>query len=608
MATLLRTVLLCSGLTLLLMAFGCVGERTDPIVLPEPAPVTQVPATPTPTPTMTFTPTPTMEPTPVDVDPAEMDKADAIDESGYWSDFDQSPLHPDGFTVRSALGEMWPRFRPEVSHYAVKCLAGGYLAISEHAAVISSETDGTTVASPELTVDGEPVAMSDGTFGYVRSETDDVDLRIAVHRGVAAAEYTIHCLPGDFPDVSARHHGDPGDTLYAVRPVVGRRLRGDDNWPRWSYMALVDRNGVPRWQSRDTGASTLFKVYSAGETRAVWAERIGLTDDPWNRGRWVFSNYRMVLADADFVASERVGTVGLRHTDAHDVNITPDGNRILLAYEPAMRDLREFGDYSETEPTHDSMVQIVSPEGEVLFQWNSWGKVPIADCVSHRFPPDYAHINSATMAGDDVLVSLRGCHRVMLLDGETGETIWSVGETALGDDEYGELGLSPPLRVVGDPLGRFCGQHSAHLLDGNRLLLFDNQSHCPSAPSYGPYSRAVEYEIDLAAGEARHVREYSMFNAESVLTGSLGTVEVVPGGNWLIGWGRIAADGEHVNAQGRPYASLSEVDPDTGEVIAEMRFSYHPWPAPLKPYPATSVEAVSGAVETVPAPGTPIVR
>lgn len=507
-------------------------------------------------------------------------------ELGYW-DRREADLHPDGFTVRSGLGEMWPAFDTAVEHYAVRCLVDGHLALTLHASALRDVGGSDAPADPEVVVNGDGGDAA-GPVRRFRNGADDQDLAIVVERDGDRARYTVHCLPADFPDVATRGVRPSDDVLYAVRPVIGRRLRGSEGWPAWSYLALVDRNGVPRWQRRSDHATSLFKVHPAEDARAVWSEKMGLTDDPYNTGRWVLGNYRIVLAGPDYRERSSARTVGLRNTDAHDFNVTAEGNYILLAYEPGLRDLSAYGDYSDREPVHDSVVQMVSPDGEVLFHWNSWGNVPVRDCMAHRFPQDYAHVNSAVMVDGDVLVSLRGCHRVMLLDGETGETVWSVGETALDDGEYARLGLTPPLRVTGDPLGRFCGQHSAHLLDGNRLLMFDNQSQCPSGEQFGPYSRVVEYRIDPAAGEARHVREYSMFDSRSVVTGTLGSVAPLDNGNWLVGWGRNTS-GLNRDAYGRPLSSLTEVDPETGEVQADIRFTYQGLPShiPVKPWPAT---------------------
>ena len=82
-------------------------------------------------------------------------------------------------------------------------------------------------------------------------------------------------------------------------------------------------------------------------------------------------------------------------TGAHDFLIKEDGNYILMAYEPATRDLSGFQDangelYSMMESTRDLAIQERTAEGTALLTWNSWDYLAIDDCTEHFFPDDYA--------------------------------------------------------------------------------------------------------------------------------------------------------------------------------------------------------------------------
>ena len=84
------------------------------------------------------------------------------------------------------------------------------------------------------------------------------------------------------------------------------------------------------------------------------------------------------------VASYR--TVGLENTDLHDFVLLPDGNRILIAYEPNAK-----------TGLVDAMIQEVDAAGEVVFEWSSAASRP----PTSRWSPDadYAHINSVAGHG-----------------------------------------------------------------------------------------------------------------------------------------------------------------------------------------------------------------
>ena len=177
----------------------------------------------------------------------------------------------------------------------------------------------------------------------------------------------------------------------------------------------------------------------------------------------------------------------------------------FLAYEPAQRDLsaitgEDGAPYDTDEAVEDSVIQEVAPDGREVMRWNSWDHLAPEDCTQHRFPSDYAHVNSLQYVEGDIVANFRGCSQVLRIDGESGEVVWRLGRS----NRDWPL---PPLAIVGDPYEEFCGQHSARLLPEGRLLLFDNGGHCQVDPSTGlseregeKFSRVAEYALDPGAG------------------------------------------------------------------------------------------------------------
>ena len=101
---------------------------------------------------------------------------------------------------------------------------------------------------------------------------------------------------------------------------------------------------------------------------------------------------------------------------------------------------------------------------------------------NHRFPDDYAHINSLQLLADgNLIASLRGCSMVLNIDraSGTGSTIWDIG------------GLHPSLQISGDPYGEFCAQHTATLNNIGDLFIFDNGGHCNGAREETTMSFAI---------------------------------------------------------------------------------------------------------------------
>ena len=255
-----------------------------------------------------------------------------------------------------------------------------------------------------------------------------------------------------------------------------------------------------------------------------------------------------------------------------------------MAYEPKNRELSHLQGFTDkngdpvtygTVRVWDSAIQIRTPAGVAVLTWNSWDAIPLEDCAAHRFPPesgDYAHVNGLQLYDDDIIATFRGCSAVLRIDpdGDTAHNVvWRLGRTNLSDEEWLAAGKgSPPMTFVGDPEGEFCGMHAGQLLPNGNLLIFDNGTGCvidPRTRESFQFSRAVEYAIDEANGEAVFQRAHSLHGTYTFLTRSSGHVEDLANGDWLISWGRSPTFGEVSQGYGnRPDEAATQVDPDTG--------------------------------------------
>ena len=368
----------------------------------------------------------------------------------------------------------------------------------------------------------------------------DVAVEVSDRRG--SATYYLHCTPPEFPDITIETRtAAVSEGLLLMTPGV----RGPDQ----SFLAIVDNNGVPRWVMRPNVQARNFRRYRDG--RYSFSTRADGTEPT-------------VILNADF---ERIDTVTLagdldpQHTGGLDFLIMENGNYLLMSYYPAERDLSAFDECmdeygssrrcSTSEQADDSVIQEVTPDGDQVLLWNSWDHVKIADCTQHRFPNDYAHLNSLhEMEGGDIVVGLRGCAQVLRLERSTGAVVWQLGgtEPMRADRPRPAAGATRYLPVVGDPEGEFCGQHHVTVTPDGSVLMFDNGNHCLGPrKARTPVSRIVEY--DIASGTvARFVREYRLPAADGFAANG-GGVTALANGNWLITWGN----------NGRPLA-VSEVD------------------------------------------------
>lgn len=315
--------------------------------------------------------------------------------------------------------------------------------------------------------------------------------------------------------------------------------------------------------------------------------------------RWAHAGYAesgdpgdwsWTVRDRNLRALRTVSTgAPLTTTGRHDFRVLEDGSTLLMTYEPSVRDLsalsfpdRDGQPFGTAVPMEDSAIQLRGPDGTVRWTWNSWGRLPLEDCAQHWFPGDWAHVNAVQWTGQGVLASFRGCSTILMIDPQAPpgeEIVWRLGVSNLSAEDWERRGLGPPpLAIIGDPEGTFCGQHAAQLLPppagGSlpHLLLFDNGVACVTDPHTGKplgrpsgvYSRAVEYALDLEQGEAIFVRAHALGGRRDQLGHAGGHVEPLPGGDWLVSWGGPGRATKAGTGGKTSTDAVTRVDPETG--------------------------------------------
>ena len=435
-----------------------------------------------------------------------------------------------------------PNFDPETFHYAVRCDDPETLSVSGAAAGGTAEVTLNRMPVPRAFEEREVVLR------------DDQDLAVVVSDGGGSVTYAVHCVGREFPLVrTVVREPARRDGLLLAAP-----FRTDDSGTPVSHIAVLDDNGVPRFHRRIPGWVLDFRRHAG---HRMYSYTLTLPGGAANG---------VVLLDERLRPVARPEPVGIHHSDSHDFRLTDEGNYLFVVYDPAERDLSPYPapdgrfPYSTAAPTRDSVIQEVSPEGEVLFQWNSWEKadgsgptIRAADCRwGDRWPQEYAHLNSLQLVDGDILASFRGCSQVLKIERPSGRVRWQLGGSrpAIPD---GRVRYS----IVGDPEPEgFCGQHTAIESPPGTITLFDNGFRCPedysrwrdSPGEAGRGARVVEYRLE--GEEAVFAREYR----SHLPSPARGAVQLLGGGRWLITWGV---------GLGRPVTGASEVDAAGREVF-----------------------------------------
>ena len=170
-------------------------------------------------------------------------------------------------------------------------------------------------------------------------------------------------------------------------------------------------------------------------------------------------------------------------------------------------------------------------------EWRSLDHVPISETYRKPADPlDYLHANSIEIAADgNLLVSGRNTWAVYKLDRRTGEVIWRLGgkhsDFAMGNGS------------------QYAWQHHARVVDPTTISVFDNGA--AGGTSSHSQSRGLLVTIDEAARTVQLRASYQ--HPDRLLANAMGSVDKLPNGNVLVGWGEepcateFAADGTRLS-------------------------------------------------------------
>jgi hypothetical protein len=262
--------------------------------------------------------------------------------------------------------------------------------------------------------------------------------------------------------------------------------------------------------------------------------------------------------------------------DFHEFLLLPNGHAVMMAYDPQAVDMsRVVPGGKPNAVVYGSIIQELDAAKNVVFQWRSWDYIPVTDCYDDLTAStfDYIHVNSIEVDTDgNFLVSCRETAEILKIDRLTGDLIWRWGGKHNQFAFAGDNALNAP--------NYFSYQHDVRRIANGHITLMDNgNQHRP------PYSRAAEYALDETGMTATLVWEYR--HTPEIFDPAAGSVQRLPDGNTLIGWGTS-------NFLGTGDIAVTEVRPDKS-IAYEMSmpkglFSYrarrYPWKSGL---PSASV-------------------
>jgi hypothetical protein len=218
-------------------------------------------------------------------------------------------------------------------------------------------------------------------------------------------------------------------------------------------------------------------------------------------------------------------------TDFHDFTKLRNGNYLVLTYEGRRIDLsveRPGGNKNAT--VVGNVLEEYTPGGTLVWQWKSLDYIPVGHATYNidfaMNSVDYLHINSTMEDADgNIIISARHTDAVYKVNKQTKAIMWTLGGCASVVNDFVFQNDSLSSSCVG-----FSHQHTAFRRANGNLVLFDNGNLHPL-----PKSRYVEYTLSESSKQVRKVREY--YHPQGVYAPSMGSVQELPNGNMLIGWG-----------------------------------------------------------------------
>jgi hypothetical protein len=349
--------------------------------------------------------------------------------------------------------------------------------------------------------------------------------------GIAAAGTGL--LSGrSAPDgASSVHHFRSRPDLRPAASVTDR-----DRGPVAPGVILTDSHGGPGQQGpmilNRFGELVWFRPLSSHASARLRAMNVRVQryqGEPvitWWQGAVVNGHGRghYVVANSSYQDIRKVFAHGGYRGDLHEFLLTDEGTALFSAYGTGRADLRSLGGSAGNLYYYGVVQEVDLATGRLIFSWRSDRHVPFRDSyarmrTSKTVGWDQFHINSIAVAPDgNLIVSARNTWTVYKIDRKTGKVIWRLG----GKHNDFTMGRGT----------RFAWQHHVTALAGGRYTIFDNEA---GDHRTGKRSRGLVLHVDEARRHVSLVRQYNP--PVHVLAAALGSVQELPDGHVLIGWG-----------------------------------------------------------------------
>jgi len=272
-----------------------------------------------------------------------------------------------------------------------------------------------------------------------------------------------------------------------------------------SFISILNNNGTAYWSQQRSTVGFDFKKQPNGNLTFF------ANDPP-----------RFIEMDGTYDTIHTYKCGNGYTTDLHELQILPNGNALLMAYDPEPVDMSLIVPGGHQDATVIGLIiQEIDRQNNVLFQWRSWDHMQITDATQEDLTDsliDYVHGNAIELDDDNnILISSRHIDEITKINRSTGAIIWRFG------------GKNNMFAILNDTM-RFSHQHDIRRINNGNITFFDNGSF-----RFPEYSRAVEYSLDEVNHTASLVWQFQ--RNPQVVSSWGGNVQRLSNGNTFIAWG-----------------------------------------------------------------------
>jgi hypothetical protein len=404
-------------------------------------------------------------------------------------------------TVSPALT---PNFDPSIHDYVVNCASSPevqFTAQGQNANIVLLYGNGGRINRPQPI----PVNYLQRTFPLNPGQR--------FHFVIAGqtSEYSVRCLPKDFPPLSTSIGGRREAEWYLFAPTLtlGSGIPSD-------YVVVTDANGTAVWWKSEPHSS------------AMDAKIIGQNLIAWT----VFGS------SGEYVIRDFAGRIqnAISGLDDHELQETPSGTYLAIQYVPRVcppdcADMSPWGGSTQAAVVDAQIVELDS-NSKVLWTWRTRDHIALSETGGTGWYPnvgnDIIHMNAVEPDGTDGLMfSARHLNAIYHITKSTGAVDWKIGGT-LRPESLAVLGDTRPSSM--GPTGQsLSGQHDVRKWSDGTVSVHDNGTIANRPPF------VIRYQIDANARTAEVVEEIQDVRASH--SGCCGSARRLPGGHWLVAWG-----------------------------------------------------------------------